>query len=255
MLRHGHSPADHQLHQVARIGHRVGDVGAQFMLDGATYERGAELGFTGLNFYAAGRGGVLGRVHADVVVAAFAFIGPAMVRNGWNEGLALLDPAEAATEFIGCGYEWARTHLPAGWSDGSYDAERFVALVRRATDDLEPYGVPLFAAWRAVPWPDDAPARVLHAVHLLRELRGGVHVMAVMAHGVDPHAAVVNKSGAVVAEMLGWAAPHPDVVAHPLHEQVEAAEAATDLQMAHALSVLSDDELDELAGLTEHLRG
>ena len=254
MLRHGHSPEEHHLAQTARIGSRVGDVGSQFMLDGATYARGAELGFTGLNFYAAGRGGVLGRVPADVVVAAFTFIGPAMVRAGWDEGLGLLDPHQAAAEFIECGYQWGRTHLPASWSEGD-DAERFVALTRKVTDDLVPYGVPLFAAWRAVPWPDDAPGRVLHAVHLLRELRGGVHVMAVMAQGVDPHAAVVNKSGAVVAEMLGWAAPHPDVDAHPLHEAVEAAERATDLQMAHAFSVLTDAELDELTELTARLRG
>jgi hypothetical protein len=79
--------------------------------------------------------------------------------------------------------------------------------------------------------------------------------MAVMAQGVDPHAAVVNKSGAVVAEMLGWAAPHPDVEAHPLHEAVESAERATDLQMAHAFSTLTDAELDELTELTGRLRG
>jgi hypothetical protein len=254
VLRHGHSPEEHHLAQTARIGRRVGDVGSQFMLDGATYARGAELGFTGLNFYAAGRGGVLGRVPSDVVVAAFTFIGPAMVRLGWDEGLGLLDPQQAAVEFIECGYAWGRTHLPASWSEGD-DAERFVGLTRRVTDDLVPYGVPLFAAWRAMPWPEDAPARVLHAVHLLRELRGGVHVMAVMAHGLDPHAAVVNTSGAVVAEMLGWAAPHPDIDVHPLHEAAEAAERATDLQMAHAFSVLTDAELDELTELTGRLRG
>jgi hypothetical protein len=197
---------------------------------------------------------VLGRVPGDVVVAAFTFIGPAMVRAGWDQGLELLDPHQAAVEFIECGYQWGRTHLPASWSDGP-DAERFVTLTRTVTDDLVPYGVPLFAAWRAMPWPDDAPARVLHAVHLLRELRGGVHVMAVMAQGVDPHAAVVNNSGEVVAEMLGWPAPHPDVDSHPVHEAVEAAERATDVQMAHAFSALTDAELDELTELTSRLRG
>jgi hypothetical protein len=59
----------------------------------------------------------------------------------------------------------------------------------------------------------------------------------------------------VVAEMLGWAAPHPDVEAHPLHEAVESAERATDLQMAHAFSTLTDAGLDELTELTGRLRG
>lgn len=250
MLRHGHRPADHHLAQTAAIGRRIGDTGAQFMLDGATYERGTELGFEGLDFYAAGRGGVLGPVPADVVVATFTFIGPEMVRRGWNAGLALMDPHAAAAEFIACGYRWADTHLPTG-----IDADRFVTLARKVTDSVEPYGVPLFAAWRAVAWPDGDAARVLHAVHLLRELRGGVHAMAVLAHGVDPHAAVVAKSGEFVAEMLGWTGPHPDLAAHPLHDQVTAAEAATDLQMAHALAALTDDELGELTELTSHLRG
>ena len=250
MLRHGHHPQDHHLAQTAAIGRRIGDVGSQFMLDGATYERGAELGFEGLDFYAAGRGGVLGPVPADVVVAAFTFIGPEMVRRGWEAGLRLMDPHAAAAEFIGCGYRWAEAHLPDG-----IDADRFVTLARTVTDHVEPFGVPLFAAWRAAPWPAGDAARVLHAVHLLRELRGGTHVTAVLAHGVEPHAAVIGRSGAFVAEMLGWPAPHPDVEAHPLDESLAAAEAATDLQMAHAFAALTDDELAELTELSAHLRG
>ena len=41
-----------------------------FMTAPTTYERGAELGFEGADFYLAGRAGVLGEVPADVVVAA-----------------------------------------------------------------------------------------------------------------------------------------------------------------------------------------
>ena len=54
----------------------VSTVGSHFMLDGKTYERGAELGFQGLDFYVTGRGGVLGDVDADVVSAAFTFFEP-----------------------------------------------------------------------------------------------------------------------------------------------------------------------------------
>ena len=55
-----------------------------FMTDAATYARGAELGFDGLDFYAAGRGGALGDVHADVVVAALVFFAPGLVHESWN---------------------------------------------------------------------------------------------------------------------------------------------------------------------------
>ena len=54
----------------------VGALGGAFMLDGSTYARGAELGFSGLDFYVLGRGGALGDTHADVVAAAFCFWNP-----------------------------------------------------------------------------------------------------------------------------------------------------------------------------------
>ena len=57
----------------------IHDLPSKFMLDGATYVRGAELGFEGMDFYAAGRGGVLGDVTADVVAAAFVFFEPGLV--------------------------------------------------------------------------------------------------------------------------------------------------------------------------------
>ena len=64
----------------------VSTVGSHFMLDGNTYKRGAELGFQGLDFYVAGRGGVLGDVDADVVSAAFTFFEPDSVRALWLQG-------------------------------------------------------------------------------------------------------------------------------------------------------------------------
>ena len=42
------------------IARPIGDMGGAFMMDGATYARGAELGFSGIDFYVLGRGGVLG---------------------------------------------------------------------------------------------------------------------------------------------------------------------------------------------------
>jgi hypothetical protein len=67
----------------------------------------------------------------------------------------------------------------------------------------------LFRAWRAVPWPDGDTEQALHAIHLLRELRGGQHVRAAQATGIDPHLAVTLHTGEGNAELFGWAAPHP----------------------------------------------
>ena len=55
----------------AAIKPAVSTLPSGFMLDGATYAKGAELGFEGMDFYVGGRGGVLGDVSADVVTATF----------------------------------------------------------------------------------------------------------------------------------------------------------------------------------------
>ena len=60
----------------ARTAKPIGDLPAHFMLDPATYEHGASLGFPGYDFYVSGRGGVLGNVDADVVSAGFVFFNP-----------------------------------------------------------------------------------------------------------------------------------------------------------------------------------
>ena len=39
----------------------VTGISSNFMLDGATYAVGGDAGFNGMDFYGAGRGGVLGR--------------------------------------------------------------------------------------------------------------------------------------------------------------------------------------------------
>jgi hypothetical protein len=61
----------------------------------------------------------------------------------------------------------------------------------RATDLLSaaatsaPYeGRPMYAALRAIPFPDDGVARLFHAASLLREHRGDGHIAALMAEGV-----------------------------------------------------------------------
>ena len=90
----------------------VSTVGSHFMLDGATYKRGAELGFQGLDFYVTGRGGVLGEVDADVVAAGFAFFEPGAVRTLWEQGRSVMPAVEAASEFAACCSAWAEAHVP-----------------------------------------------------------------------------------------------------------------------------------------------
>ena len=63
------------------------------MLDGATYAVGGDAGFDGMDFYAAGRGGVLGDVSADVVAAALVFFNPDVVEGAWEGSRAVMPRA------------------------------------------------------------------------------------------------------------------------------------------------------------------
>jgi hypothetical protein len=219
----------------------VSHLAGKFMLDPATYQRGGELGYPGMGFYVGGRGGVLGDVDGDVVAAAFVVFNPAMVRDAW-EACAAVSPARTTAEhFAACGYEWARTTFP-----DDLDTARLADLAAAVVQAASPAGAPLFAAWRALPEPADPPARALHHMNALRELRFAYHGAAVLSAGISPVEAVLVKSPHM-APLFGWTDPAPDV--ESVREQWQEAEARTEGLMVRALGVLSAEELDELSAL------
>lgn len=203
------------------------NVPSVFMLDMATYAKGAELGFSGIDFYVCGRGGALGDVHGDVVAAAFVFFEPAGVRANWEAGRAVLAPRDAAREFIRIGHAWADDQ-PV-----DVDLERLNELLGRVVTGADPAGAPLFAAWRAMPEPgaDRPKARLLHRLNVLRELRGALHGAAVLAAGFAPREAVALNTPHMVG-IFGWPDPHPEVTGRA--DAWQAAEQATDRAMGRA---------------------
>jgi hypothetical protein len=219
----------------------IGSLPAGFMMDGATYKKGAELGFEGVDFYVAGRGGALGDVCGDVVAASFVFFNPELVREAWERSGKVMGRTDAARAFVGCLAQWAEAHLP----DGT-DYPRLSELAGAVAHGCSPAGLALFAAWRQIAEPDEPKARALHRVNLLRELRGGVHGAAVVAQGLDPRAAVMVKTP-FMAAMFGWQEPNPDRDLH--RESWQKAEEATNSAMARHFSVLSPAERAELVDL------
>jgi hypothetical protein len=222
----------------------VSTVSSHFMLDGATYKRGAELGFSGLDFYITGRGGVLGDVDADVVSAAFSFFEPGHVRTQWEAGRVVLPAALAADAFASCGEAWAEAHVP-----DDLDAERLAELAGRVVAGARPACAPVFAAWRARAVPTTPKAAALHQMNALRELRNGLHGAAVVSSGLTPLEAVSLRSPHMVA-LFGWAEPAPTDGLQPLWDT---AEASTTAAIAHAYEALDDDERDELTALASAL--
>ena len=107
-------------------------------------------------------------------------------------------------------------------------------------------GLQLFAAWRALPPPTDDAARAAHALEVLREHRGGLHVAAVLAGGLTPLQAILaGPGGDANATFFGWKGPFED--AEPYRAARAGIERTTEAAAARAYEVLDDSELAELA--------
>jgi hypothetical protein len=205
-----------------------------FMTDPATYAYGTELGFEGMDFYAAGRGGALGDVPADVVAAALVFFEPGLIRRAWARSAPLMARRRAAEEWAGRCHAWAREHLPE-----DRDWPTLAELVGRVSDTAQVAGAPLFAGWRCLPEPTDPRELALHRLNGLRELRGALHGAAVLTVGLLPVEAIAVRSKAMLGA-FGWPEPYPEP--EPLHDRWALAEARTDRMFGRQLAVLDSTE-------------
>jgi hypothetical protein len=223
----------------------VSTVTSHFMLDGDTYKQGAELGFSGLDFYVAGRGGVLGDVDAGVVTAAFAFFEPDHVRTQWELGTAVMPAAAAGAAFAACGYAWAESHVP-----DDVDAARLAELAAKISDGARLACAPIFAAWRTLEVPESPKASLIHHMNALRELRHGLHAACTVAAGLAPLQALSLKTPGM-APIFGWAAVAE--TDDDLQAAWDRAEAATDVAIAHAYEALTEAEQTEFVERARHL--
>lgn len=141
-------------------------------LDGLGY-RGFWMG------YFAARSAPLGKVPPEVVTAVFYNFAPERVAKALTGAWAVAGP-EAA---LRARHESAVAALRRyGVTDGVQTAAR---LAGKAAKVAGVDGRPLFAANRALPWPDEPVLALWHAVTLLREHRGDGHVAVLTAEGIS----------------------------------------------------------------------
>ena len=229
----------------AAVAGPIGALGGAFMLSRATLKKGPALGFPkGWSFYFAGRGGVLGDVVPDVVAAAFVFFPVAWVQQQWLLGRAVMEPPAAASAYAEASQDWGRQNL-----DGAPNLERLVELLRRVATAADPAGAPLFAGWRAMPLPDDAPGAAAQLLHVMREHRGAMHGMAVLTSGLAPRDAVIASTGESGAQFFNWPEPYPD--REPLLDLHAEAEDVTDELAALPYLALDEAERAELVELLQ----
>ncbi|MDL4821101.1 SCO6745 family protein [Actinomadura opuntiae] len=222
----------------------IHDVGREWMLLEETAQRGKDSGFENpVAFYFAGRGGVLGDVDAEVVSAALGWFEPGFVKAMWEEGVAVAGAREAARRYGRACAAWGMEHLtqvPGG--------ERLAELAARIIMAAEGSGLPLFAGWRAEPTVEEWPGRLAQYLHVLREWRGALHLVATTAVGLSPLEAILTGNGAEQARFFGWQGEFPDC--EPLKEHRQQAEDTTDrlAALVHQRA-LAPDERTEYAEL------
>lgn len=224
----------------------VVSLGGAFMISRYAKAAAVDQGLDGAwTSYFAGRCGVLGAVDADVVTAALVFYPADVVRVGWQAAWASTDPARSAARYAQACHEWGRAKLAD--FDG---AGRLADLAAVVTASADVAGLGLFAGWRAIAPPADDPARAALALQVLREHRGGLHGVAVLAEGLTPLQAILTGPGGEAnATFFGWRGPFQDVTA--LRDARAAAETLTDKLADHAYAVLDDAEQAELAELLD----
>lgn len=225
------------------------ELGGAFNDDPRTLRRARVMGLSGWAFYVAGRGGALGDVRTDTVAAALGFIAPEAVVDGWEAARRVATPMDVAAARLAECCRWGNENL------GDFALlDRLTELVQRIVVSADPAGMPLFAAWRAMPVSDSAPAaRAAVLLHLLREHRGGGHLLAVRASGLTPLEAIIaGPDGEAGAVAFGWQPPYPPI--GPLVRRRMWAEAVTDRISSSAFAVLEASERVELVGLLESAR-
>ncbi|MFE1591303.1 hypothetical protein [Nocardia sp. NPDC058705] len=231
----------------AAVKRQVLELGGAFMISREARAFGETTGVAGFHgAYTRGRGGVLGDVDADVVTAAFGFFEPECVRAAWES--VSMPAAEAATQYMLACRGFGQRKL-AGFDR----ADRLAELLQRVVNAAPSTGLPLFAGWRAMPVPEDGRAAVLQLTHVLRELRGGLHLIAVLANGLTPLQAILVDGSPIYdgpghAKLLGWAEPFEQVT-DDIRMRWEAAEKLTDELIAPCFDVLDDAEREELTAL------
>lgn len=141
----------------------------------------AQIGLPGFWMgYFAARSAPLGPVPVDVVTATFYNFSAAHVAGALPAAWELARPPDVLQAREASAVAALRR---CGVTDGEA-VHTAAQLLAKAATDAPLAGRALFAANRALPWPDEPVALLWHASTLLREQRGDAHVALLVAHGI-----------------------------------------------------------------------
>ncbi|QZY46097.1 MULTISPECIES: SCO6745 family protein [Mycolicibacterium] len=230
---------------VATAGAAIEQAVAVFMLHPETYGGSIAAGYQNpLAGYVAGRGGVLGEATGATVSAVFAVFEPVGLAAMWDEGVAVHGAARASEIYWDQTAEFGRKYL-----SGAEGLDRIAGLGEKLIASTPITALPLFAGWRAMPLAEDAPARALQVMFVLRELRAGLHFNALSLSGLTPVEAHMLNKGPGYTAMFGW--PEPFADGADKKDGYAEIEQATNRRIADIFSAALDPaEAEELARLS-----
>jgi hypothetical protein len=230
---------------------------ARAALDGLGY-RGFWMG------YFAARSAPLGRVSTELVTAIFYNFAPERVTKALPAAWEFAGPEAALQARQDSAVAALRRYGLTSDENVTVAAELAGKAARQAP--LE--GRTLFAANRALPWPDDPLAALWHATTLLREQRGDTHIAVLAARGISGRECNVlqTAAGKVPREYMAVARDYDEATWRHYEEQlaerglvgddgtltpagrelVDAVESTTDALSLSALDALTDDEVETL---------
>jgi hypothetical protein len=210
----------------------ISELGGLFYFSEQALTVGASLGLDPVQLYFLGRGGVLGDVEATVINCTFGYFKESAVGPIWNSARALVDPRDAARAYTECCQEFGRHHLA--------DVEGLEAFCReaRAVAKAAPTtALPLFAGLAQQPLATDFPALATQLITLLREFRGGSHLLAITSNGLHPTVAHYLSRPDVFFN-FGYEEKDVPQVTDDDRDRLRAANELTDRLMIPAFSVL-----------------
>ena len=230
---------------------------AQAALDGLGY-RGFWMG------YFAARSAPLGMMPPEMVTAIFYNFAPERVAKALPAAWQIAGP-EAALQ---ARQDSAVAALRRYGIDADENVIVAAELAGKAAREAPLEGRTLFAANRALPWPDDPLAALWHAATLLREQRGDTHVAVLAARGVSGRECNVLQvaAGRIPRDYMAVARDYDEATWRHHEEQLaerglvgddgtlttagrelmDAIESTTDALSLSALDALSDDEVETL---------
>jgi Helix-turn-helix family len=214
---------------------------ARAALDGLGY-RGFWMG------YFAARSAPLGQVPPEVVTAVFYNFAPERVTKALTGAWAVAGPEAALRARQESAVAALRRY---GITDD--DGVRTVARsAGKAVKYAAAEGRPLFAANRALPWPDEPVLAMWHAVTLLREHRGDGHVAVLTAEGISGRECnVLHVAAGKVPRDYMMRARDYDDASWQRHERALAARGLLD--DAGALTAAGDELKNHIESTTDRL--